>query len=218
MLQGKSAFGLDFWKEIIAKLTPKLLGGVIALAMVLLAAVLLLAVARGSDVSFWGVQISQPSVALKKEIESLQTRLQNAVPLVELNGVIDSTQSKTAALAEIRRLAAQSDEMEEWENKFSYKLLKLEFLISRYGSFISTTLPGADRKQAYALIQSVLAEVNFYQGEIDGDMKKTHESLVAFQNDYNSHMPEGSTIQALGNFGYQTLEAIRSRYRLISAG
>ncbi|NLP12851.1 hypothetical protein GX408_20825, partial [bacterium] len=58
MPQGKSAFGLDFWKEIIAKLTPKLLGGVIALAMVLLAAVLLLAVARGSDVSFWGVQIS----------------------------------------------------------------------------------------------------------------------------------------------------------------
>jgi len=218
MPQGKSAFGLDFWKEIIAKLTPKLLGGVIALAMILLAAVLLLAVARGSDVSFWGVQISQPSAALKEEIESLQAQLQGAITLVELNGLIDSTQSKAAALAEIRRLAMQSEQLAEWENKFSYKLLKLEFLISRYGSFISTTLPGVDRQEAYALIQSVLAEVNFYRGEIDGDMDKTHDSLVAFQKDYNSHMPEGSTIQALGNFGYQTLEAIRSRYRLISAG
>jgi hypothetical protein len=106
-------------------------------------AVLLLAVARGSDVSFRGVQILPASVALKEEIESLQALLQNAVPLVEAERIIDSTQSKAAALAEIKRLAAQSAEIAEWENQFSYKLLKLEFLISRYGSFISTTLPGA---------------------------------------------------------------------------
>jgi len=218
MPEGKVSIDLDFLKELLKKLTPKVVGLLIALALLLLAAVLFFAVARGSDVSFWGVQISQPSTALKQEIEFLKTQLQHTIALDDLNGLIDSTQNKAAALAQIKQLAVQAGQMKEWENKFSYKLFQLELLISRYGNFISTSIPGADRRPAYALIQSVLAEVDFYQGEVDGDMNKTHNALVAFQTDYNTHMPEGAKIQALGNFGYQTLEAIRSRYRINSNG
>jgi len=218
MPTGKVAFNFDFLKDLLNKLSSKVLGLLIALAMLLLASVLLFAVARGSDVSFWGVQISQPSLALKQEIEHLQAQLLRSIPLEDLHGLLDSTQTRTAAVAEITRLANQSNQIAEWENKFSYKLFKLELLISRYGNFISTSIPGADRQPAYQLIQSVLADVGFYEGEIDGAMNKTHASLIAFQQDYNTQVPEQAKIQSLGNFGFQTLEAIRSRYRLISAG
>lgn len=218
MPAGKLTFSVEFWKELMSRLTPKVLAILIALAMVLLAAVLLVAVVRGSDVSFWGVQISQPSTAYKAEIASLQADVQQSISLFELKGIIDSTATKAAALQEIKRAAAQSGQLAEWENKFSFKMVKLEFLISRYGSFIATNVSSSDRREAYQLIQSVLTDVDFYQGEIDGNMQKTHDALVAFQNDYNLHVPDAAKIQALGNFGYQTLEGIRSRYRMISAG
>ncbi len=218
MPAGKMTLSVDFWKELFSRLTPKVLAILIALAMVLLAVVLLVAVIRGSDVSFWGVQISQPSVAFKAEIESLKVDLQNSIALSDLKGLVDSTASKATALQEIKRMAQQSGQFAEWENKFSFKMVKLEYLISRYGSFIATNIAGTDRREAYQLIQSVLTDVDFYQGEIDGNMQKTHDALVAFQKDYNNHVPEPAQIQALGNFGYQTLEAIRSRYRMISAG
>jgi hypothetical protein len=218
MPAGKLSFSFDVWKEIISRLTPKVLAVLIALAMVLLAAVLLVAVLRGSDVSFWGVQISQPSIAHMNEIESLKAQLQQAIPLADLKGVIDSTGTKTAALQQIKKVALQYTQLTDWESKFSFKLFKLELLITRYGRFIATNMAGEERREAYQLIQSVLADVDFYQGDNDGSPQKTHDAVVAFQNDYNTHMPEGAKIQALGNFGFQTLEAIRSRYRLISAG
>ncbi len=214
----KMTLGIDFWKELFAKLTPKVLAVLIGLAMILLAGVLVLAVVRGSDVSFWGVQISQPSSALKAELEAVKAELRSAITLNELGGIIDSTSSKKAALSQITALARQSEEEREWSGKFSYKLFKLELQIAKHGDVIATHVADPARSEAYRLIQSVLADVGFFDGPVTGDPQQTRAALIAFQTDYNTRVPESAAIQAEGYFGYKTLEAIRSRYRLMSQG
>jgi hypothetical protein len=214
----KMTLGIDFWKELFAKLTPKVISILIALAMILLGGVLILAVVRGSEVSFWGVQISQPSAALEAELNTVKAELRSAITLIELGGIIDSTSSKKAALSEITALSRRAAEEKEWSGKFSYKLFKLELMIAKHGDVIATHVADPDRIEAYRLIQSVLADVGFFEGPITGDPQKTREALIAFQVDYNTRVPENAAIQAEGFFGYKTLEAIRSHYRMMSQG
>jgi hypothetical protein len=218
MPETKLTLGIDFWKELFAKLTPKVIAILIALAMILLAGVFILALVRGSDVSFWGVQISQPSAALKAELEAAKAELSTAIALHELGGILDSTSSKKAALGEIAALSRQAAEEKEWSGKFSYKLFKLELMIAKHGDVIATNVADPARTEAYRLIQSVLADVGFFEGPVTGDPQKTREAVIAFQTDYNTRVPENAAIQTEGYFGYKTLEAIRSRYRLMSQG
>jgi hypothetical protein len=60
--------------------------------------------------------------------------------------------------------------------------------------------------------------VNFYQGEIDGDMEKTHASLVVFSEGLQQPYAGRLHHSGVGQFRLPDIEAIRSRYRLISAG
>ncbi|HNY92872.1 MAG TPA: hypothetical protein PKM23_15215, partial [bacterium] len=72
------------------------------------------------------------------------------------------------------------------------------------------------RTAAYRMIQELLGEVDFYSGELNGEQQATYAALVAFQQDYNTRVTENEQITSLGSFGYQTLEALRSRYRQLS--
>ncbi len=201
---------------IITKLTPKVLAFLIAMAMLLLTAIVGIAVFRGSEVKIFGIEISQPSQACQEDLAHCKQALQSAIQVSEIQEIVHVPLSRSQALDTLRALVQSAEEVKTWRDNFNYKLFALEQQMIRYGGFISTRIADAERAAVYKMIQSVLSDLGFYEGALDGAQRATYDALVAFQNDYNAKVMEAERISALGSFGYQTLEAVRSRYRQIS--
>ncbi len=201
---------------IITKLTPKVLTFLIAMAMLLLTAIVGVAVFRGSDVKIFGIEISQPSKACQEDLAHCRQSLQSAIQVTEIQEIVHVQVTRAQALDTLRSLVKCAEDVKTWRTNFNYKLFEIEQQMMRYGGFISTRISDGERTSVYKMIQAVLSDLEFYEGPLDGAQRATYDALVAFQNDYNSKVPEGEKIASLGSFGYQTLEAVRSRYRQIS--
>ncbi len=205
----------SIFDNIIAKLTPKVLALLIGLGMMLLAVIIGIAVIRGQDVKLFGIEISQPSKACTEDLARCEQTLSQAVRVSEMQEIIGAPLTRAQALDTLRVLLKFAGEAAEWRNNFTYKLFLLEQQMSRYGGFISTRIQDSSRTEAYRMIQSVLSDIGFYEGPLNGDQSATNNALQAFQNDYNQRVPEEARITALGSFGFQTLEAVRSHHRQI---
>lgn len=99
-------------------------------------------------------------------------------------------------------------------------LCQLEAMIPRFGSSISTShVPDQDRKKAYQLIQSILQELGFYSGPINGEQGATQKAVRAFQKRSNDDTKDSSQhIENFGSVGCKTLEAMRNRHRRSAVG
>ncbi|HOT98016.1 MAG TPA: hypothetical protein PLN61_07165 [bacterium] len=199
---------------IINKLTPKVLGLLVAMGMLLLAIIIGIAVFQDKDVDLFGIKISQPSRECQEELARCQQELAQSLPLSQLQEIIGKPLAHPQVVDTLRALVKFAGEAAEWRNNFNYRLFELEQQLHRFGGFISTRIQDASRTAAYRMIQGVLSEVGFYSGVLNGEQKATYDALVAFQKDYNQQVAENEQITSLGSFGYRTLEALRSRYRL----
>ena len=95
------------------------------------------------------------------------------------------------------------------------------------GNSISTHYDRENRREVYELIQEILLELGFYQGDIDGAQPTTMVAVIKFQDTYNAKLLSDADLAAaeggadvgveelkpLGHVGYRTLEAFRSWYR-----
>lgn len=195
-------------------------------------------------------------IDLTSEIERLEQELANRDQVVE-SGVSISAEElgmisddyfssdflKDTLISKIRYVVGEAELMASYQDNFSFKLFRLEVLMSQYGGNINTHLPADDgnRRDAYKQIQAVLQDVGFYNGAIDGDQNRTNTALEAFQTDYNKKLKEKVKVKekeevieeeavydekeeekdddvafpptSLGYFGYKTLETIRSTHR-----
>lgn len=206
----------DIIDVIVAKLTPKVLALLLGLGMLLIALIAGVAVYRGQDVKIFGIEISQPSRVCQDELAACRNALAESIRLTELQEIIGKPVTRSQAADTLRALIRFAGEAAEWRNNFNYRLFELEKQMQRFGGFISTRIQDTSRTAAYRMIQELLSEVGFYDGAITGEQQATRRALVTFQNDYNLRVPEEARITSLGSFGYQTLEAVRSRYRQIS--
>ncbi len=210
---------------IIRKMQPRSIERLILLGLVLVAVILAIAIYNGSRISFLGIKIE----ASRGESEKLNVS-ENAnkitehpnlnVSVSELSMISDKyfepQLSKDQLISRIRNLVENSEELKSFKNQFSFKLLKLELLIPAFGRYIDTRISDedSDRKKAYERIQSVLKDIGYYNGIIDGNQQVTYNALLKFQMEYNRRT--GREILAsedYGIFGYATLEAIRSTHR-----
>jgi hypothetical protein len=205
--------GRDIIDIIINKLTPKVLALLIGLGMLLLAIIVGAAVFRGKDVKIFGIEISQPNKICQEQLAECERNLSQSVRISELQEIIGKPLARSEALDTLRTLLKFAGEAAEWRNNFNYRLFELEQQMQRFGGFISTRIQDSSRTAAYRMIQEVLSEIGFYEGALDGGQRATYEALIAFQKDYNQRVPENEQITSLGSFGFQTLEALRSRYR-----
>ncbi|HNW58614.1 MAG TPA: hypothetical protein PKI62_02925 [bacterium] len=198
---------------IINKLTPKVLGLLVGLAMLLLAIIIGIAVFQDKDVDLFGIKISQPSRVCQEELARCKQELAESLPLPQLQEIIGKPLARPQVVDTLRALVRFAGEAAEWRNNYNYRLFELEQQMQRYGGFISTRIQDTSRTSVYRMIQAVLSEVGFYEGALDGAQTATHAALVAFQQDYNQRVPENEQITSLGSCGFQTLEALRNRYR-----
>ncbi|OPZ76327.1 MAG: hypothetical protein BWY77_01930 [bacterium ADurb.Bin431] len=205
-----------FIDDLIAKLPPKLVALLAGMALLLLAIIIGIAVYQGKDVKLFGIEISQPSRACQEDLARCEKNLLQAVPVAELQQIIGRPLERLALLDTLRALADYAGEAAEWRDNYNYRLFEMEKQMQRFGGFISTRIRENSRSAAYRMIQELLSEVDFYNGELNGNQQATYAALVAFQQDYNMRVPESEQITSLGSFGYQTLEALRSRYRQLS--
>lgn len=199
---------------LINKLTPKVLGLLVGMGMLLLAVIVGIAVYQDKDVDLFGIRISQPSRVCQEELTRCQQELAQAVPLPLLQEVIGKPLARPQLVDTLRALVRFAGEAAEWRNNFNFRLFELEQQLQRFGGFISTRIQDSSRTAVYRMIQGVLSEVGFYDGVLNGDQQATYTALVAFQKEYNQQVAESEQITSLGSFGYKTLEALRSRYRL----
>ncbi len=107
----------------------------------------------------------------------------------------------------------QAKELKELEQNFFFKLFQLEEQIENFGEYIPI-LPRKDREPVYTLIQSVLQDIDFYEGPLNGNQQATHNALKKFQTEYNEGVSENKKLSRLGKkLGYVTLEAIKRWYQ-----
>ena len=170
---------------------------------------------------------------LRTKVEDLQVELEKAkrsrpesenelhITTSELSMIAEnyfgSNLSKNQVISRIKELVRKADELETLENNFYFKLLKLELLIPKYGRYIDTriAIDSNDKKEAYERIQSILQDIGVYKGSINGDQQATYDALAKFQKKHNSRAGKDILIpEDFGIFGYGTLEAVRSTYRL----
>ncbi len=140
-------------------------------------------------------------------------QIESAISLQQFNEILAEELDATQVTARLRELAQSERQRVELESNFYYKLFLLEQEIRGYGDFISTHIDKTEHTPAYRLIQSVLEDLGFYDGAIDGDQESTALALITFQVEYNRIVPEGQGLSPLGYFGIRTMDALRNRYR-----
>lgn len=142
--------------------------------------------------------------------------LANSLSMNDLAPLL-GVRSTTDALAKIREMSSASGKVDLADKNLLYKLYRLETIIPEFGKSISTKYSDGDKRtNAFILIQDILRELDFYQGESDGDQIKTNKAVVDFQSSFNQRINSQNAsqkIKELGSVGYKTLEAMRSAYR-----
>jgi len=155
---------------------------------------------------------------LKAELESRNPessfqQVETAMSLLQFNEILGEELDTSQAISRLRELVQNERQRIELESNFYYKLFLLEQEIRGYGDFISTHINKPEHTTTYRLIQSVLEDLGFYKGEIDGDQESTALALITFQVEYNGLVQEDQRLSPLGYFGFRTMDALRSRYR-----
>jgi hypothetical protein len=155
----------------------------------------------------------------QQKYEKMAARMKNMLPASDLRLVLenfsDTTLAKDEIIPTIRKIAGEAQELENDRSHYAYKLFKIEKIMPEYGGNINTEIRDPRREEIYALIQDALQGINFYSGTIDGDQATTSEAVRNFQTKYNERAgSEYFNPTNYGIFGYRTLEAIRSSYRL----
>jgi len=210
---------------IVRRLQPRSIERLILIALLLVTVILAIAIYNGSKISFLGITIEALSHETEKPKVPDSPDQTSEIPspnisVTELSMIsdkfFDPKLTRDQLIARIRNLVECSEELESFKNQFSFKLLKLELLIPKFGRYIDTKISDedSDRREAFERIQSVLKDIGYYNGIIDGNQQATYNALLKFQIEYNRRAGREILVpEDYGIFGYATLEAIRSTHR-----
>ena len=216
---------------MIRKLTPRLLVFILIIGLSMATAILALTLYQGGIIqtSLFKLDTAGSQKALvqklERENEKLRQALQSrnsgddtlpsetALSLQQFNEILGEELDTSKVAGRLRELVQIERERVELESNFYYKLFLLELQIRGYGNFINTHIDKAEHTSAYRLIQSILEDLGFFDGKLDGNQESTALALITFQVEHNNLVPEDQRLLPLGFFGFRTMEALRSRYR-----
>ena len=157
-----------------------------------------------------------------QQLEKCKEEISNSVSLLKISQSLHSSPSTIDVESRIKELIIIEGKYQSYTNKFSFKLFLLENYIPQNGPWITTHFDSPEKAEAFKVTQEILRELNFYNGDIDGDRIKTREALLDFQYRYNQklkleNIENGTNIpllKPLGYIGFKTLEALRGWYRV----
>lgn len=159
----------------------------------------------------------------KEALSQCEARNAQAIALEDIAQIIGTERSREEVLSKVQKLAKTDNNYAQLKQNYFFTLFLLETRIPQYGKSISTLYDNGNRRETYELIQEILLELGFYEGNIDGSQKSTMNAVIVFQETYNKRLLRGvnpddaaasvEILQPLGHVGYRTLEAFRSWYR-----
>ena len=226
-----------FLGAVIQKLSPQSIERIFLLTLVLGGIIAAVAVNSGRTIKFFGIEISavrdETNTPNPDENPSLDTgespddqRESPYLEAQELTLISDTyfnqISTKKDMIASIKYLVNSTTELNSYKNNFSFKLLKVELSISKFGGssgYINTNIikDNEDRREAFKEIQVVLQEIGKFEGSIDGNQQTTATAVKNFQKELNAEAqskrePIIIDPKDYGLFGYRTLEAVRSAH------
>lgn len=211
-----SKVNIGLISSIINKLTPKIIGLIIIVGLLLITAIIGLAVQKGQKLSLPGVTI-EPSGQVKNPNIPKNDKVIDTVGSISASDLctlsdkyFNSSLNKDQLINVIRQLIDRVSELEKLEANINYKLTKMELMIQDFGNAIDTKIKDKDRVESYKKIQSILKAIGFFESEVDGDQHSTNIAVINFQKTYNQN--EKKKVfedNELGYFGYTTCAAIR---------
>ena len=126
--------------------------------------------------------------------------------------------TKTELMSRVKELIDYRENVAKKEDHYAYKLFLVELAIQKFGpNSINPKITVPGKKGANKLIQVVLRDLGYHDGDIDGNGTVTAQKIREFQVRYNERQVEEEkrfTENILGLFGHKMLEAVRSEYRM----
>ncbi|MFA0960668.1 peptidoglycan-binding protein [Roseivirga sp. BDSF3-8] len=130
----------------------------------------------------------------------------------------DASMSKDSLIAQVRALTEAGNELINHRRQYAYTLFELE--MQMHGQNINLRLENSTPPATIRSIQVALQGLERYNGPINGDRQATYEAVVRFQQWLNqvNNQNDSPYIRPAnyGIFGFRTLEALRTQYRLSS--
>ena len=150
-----------------------------------------------------------------EEVDKLKSELSQSLSFTSLTDIstkyFNERSSQQEVKNSIRDLVANADLYEEDSKHFMHKLFRLKKLMLANGGNINTRISSAN-KEACVLIQDLLKGIEYYRGNVDGNVDSTRDAVEAFQRKLN-HFTEGYfPEQNIGIVGRKTFNAILERY------
>jgi hypothetical protein len=212
------------WVEsIVSKVSPRVVAIAVLIAVCSLCGMTMYAVASGQPVEAWGWKIGGRQTPLpvaptplvddscKTELESekqlrykADSELKHAITRSELGDLWPENQSKGEVLATLQQRSAQVACPDD--DTANCRFEKLRNMIGQYSGQIDVVR--LQQKRVTQLIQQVLADVRWYEGEIDGDAVKTKEQLKRFQRQYSIRTNTSTFEGLMGNKTLNRIEAL----------
>lgn len=183
-----------------------------SLVLELVAAVLYLF----SNTNFFGSTSSNFMASLPEQVQGMTSEQ----TLRKIDSVVTALNaSEVRVLEMVNEHSAQSQQIESLESKlqawedmrrdnFLVKMALLNSEVSRYGTSISLNVDDGDeqKRSACRQIQGVLQELGHYPGPLDGNVARTREALVAYQ--------QSKGFQTVGYFAWPTVLRMIEDYLL----
>lgn len=153
---------------------------------------------------------------LEDQVERLRSRVSASIPLPTLFDMSDRFFVRNADIDaykdSLRSLIRYAEAHLHDRDHYLYQLFALKkIMLNQPNRNINTRVGGVDA-ETYKMIQSMLKDIEYYQGPVDGDRISTRQAVVAFQRRLNEMTPGYIAERNYGIFGNSTLNAIASIY------
>lgn len=160
--------------------------------------------------------VEQDCAFFEKQIEKLEEQKAAALPINTLTAMSDKYFDRSgrleAVLDSLRNLINYSNTLMEHRSHYTYKLFVIKkIMLKNPRGYINTRINN-DARETYTIIQEILKELEYYDGNIDGDQQMTRTALESFQQKVNALDSGYFNPRDYGIFGNKTLVAVRNLY------
>ena len=153
--------------------------------------------------------------ACKEEVSDLKRSLQSSISFSSLADIssihFTADSDKTKVRESIRSLVKTSEAYNRDSQHYMHKLFRLKKLMLANGGNINVRVSNANQ-EACSLIQDLLKGIEYYRGNIDGNIESTRAAVEHFQKSLNNYTPDYFSEKNIGIVGKKTFNAIMEHY------
>lgn len=191
------------------------------------------AISQGKNIDMFGFKIDSNTkcehLPTKDFIATLPLEVQGTqeTSKEKIQNIISSSRDKSNHITSLEHnltnlknqkvvLENQINAMNEQQDKFLNKILRLEDQITRWEGSINTNVKVNDKKDTFLLVQELLMRIGYYNGAIDGNPITAQKALIEYKKAKNfkdenlwSHVTHQTVIFMMSDYANTLLKESR---------